>query len=77
MEWTNVHSCLRDDVLTIANFRNTMETIGGGKLLRQHMNNCSYVMKRARVFLICEGGFEERERVSTQRDECPTLMSLR
>lgn len=24
-----------------------------------------------------EGGFEERERVSAQRDECPTLMSLR
>lgn len=44
MEWTNVHSCLRDAVLTIANFRNTMETIDGGKLLRRHMNNCSYVM---------------------------------
>lgn len=44
MERTNVHSCLRDDVLTIANFRNTMETIGGDKLLRRHMNNCSYVM---------------------------------
>lgn len=44
MEWTNVHFCLRDAVLTIANFRNTMETIGGGKLLRRHMNSCSYVM---------------------------------
>lgn len=44
MEWTNVHYCLRDDVLTIANFVNTMETIERGKLLRQHMNNCSYVM---------------------------------
>ena len=39
-------------VLTIANFVNTMETIGGGKLLRRHMNNCSYVMNWARVFLI-------------------------
>ena len=29
--------------LDLANFRNTMETIGGGKLLRRHMNNCSYV----------------------------------
>lgn len=44
MEWTNVHSCLRDDVLTIANFVNTMETIGASKLLRRHMNSCSYVM---------------------------------
>ena len=61
MEWTNVHSCLRDDVLTIANFRNTMETIERGKLSS----------------LDWEGGFEERERVSMQRDECPTLMSLR
>ena len=52
MEWTNVHSCLRDDVLTIANFVNTMETIGGGKLLRRHMNSCSYVMNRATFFLI-------------------------
>ena len=39
-------------MLTIANFRNTMETIGGGKLLRRHMNNCSYVMNWTRVFLI-------------------------
>ena len=31
MERTNVHPCLRDDVLTIANFVNIMETIGGGK----------------------------------------------
>lgn len=52
MEWTNVHSCLRDDVLTIANFRNTMETIGGGKLLRRHMNSCSYVRTQHSVFLI-------------------------
>ena len=33
MEWTNVHSCLCDDVLTIANFVNTMETLERGKLL--------------------------------------------
>lgn len=39
-------------MLTIANFRNIMETIGGGKLSRRHMNNCSYVMNWARVFLI-------------------------
>ena len=48
MEWTFVHFCLRDAVLTIANFRNTMETIGGGKLLRRHMNSCSYVRTQAR-----------------------------
>ena len=52
MEWTNVHSCLCDAVLTIANFVNTMETIGGGKLLRRHMNGCSYVRIRHSVFLI-------------------------
>ena len=60
MEWTNVHSCLRDDVLTIANFRSTMETIGGGKLLRRHMNSCSYVITQVAPFHDWEGGFEER-----------------
>lgn len=39
-----------DTVLTIANFRNTMETIERGKLLRRHMNSYSYVRTRARVF---------------------------
>ena len=38
-------------MLTIANFVNTMETIERGKLLRRHMNSCSYVMNWARVFL--------------------------
>ena len=52
MEWTNVHFCLRDDMLTIANFRNTMETFKRGNLWYQHMSNCSYVMNWARVFLI-------------------------
>ena len=33
MEWTNVHSCLRDDVLTMANFVNIMETIERDGLL--------------------------------------------
>lgn len=35
---------MRDDMLDLANFVNTMETIGGGKLPRRHMNSCSYVM---------------------------------
>lgn len=52
MEWTNVHSCLRNAVLTIANFRNIMEIIERGKLLRRHMNSCSYVRIRHSVFLI-------------------------
>ena len=30
--------------LDLANFRNTMETFERGKLPRQHMSNCSYVM---------------------------------
>ena len=58
MEWTNVCSCLRDDVLTIANFVNTMETFERGKLLRRHMNGCSYVIERTMQFssLLREGG---------------------
>ena len=34
-------------------------------------------LRQALALLDWEGGFEERERVSAQRDECPTLMSSR
>lgn len=39
--WTTFDTLLC--VLTIANFRNTMETFECDKLLRRHMNSCSYV----------------------------------
>lgn len=73
MEWTNVHSCLRDAVLTIANFRNTMETFEC-EITHERLLICHEL---SQGLLDWEGGFEERERVSAQRDECPTLMSLR
>jgi len=57
IEWTNVYSCLRDAVLTIANFRNTMETIGGGKLRCQHMSNYSYVMAETSACPSMTGGW--------------------
>lgn len=63
MEWTNVHFCLRDDLLPMANFRNIMETFEVGKLLRRHMNNCSYVAAETSAHPSMTGGWFRGTRV--------------